>query len=73
MDPLQAVLDAQAPLHEALDPGEVPADGNLWATMGVLPEDLSSAPFAEPDTEGQILDLASDDADRAIFGALVSQ
>jgi hypothetical protein len=71
MDPLQAVLDAQSPMLEALDPEQVPADGNLWATMGVLPEDLSSAPFPQAVAEDR-LDLSSDDADRVIFAALVS-
>ena len=71
MDPLQVVLDAQAPLHEALEPGDTPHDARLWATLGVVPEDMSSAPLAEPLPEGGA-EVLSDGIDRAIFGALVT-
>jgi hypothetical protein len=48
------------------------AEGEVDLAQAGLPEDLSSAPLATPIADGQILDLASEDADRVIFGALVS-
>ena len=66
MDTLQIVLAAQSPMLDTL------AEGEVDLAQAGLPEDLSSAPLATPIADGQILDLASEDADRVIFGALVS-
>lgn len=66
MDTLQILLAAQSPMVETL------AEGEVDLAQTTLPEDMASAPLPTPIADGQILDLAGDDADRVIFGALVS-
>lgn len=66
MDTLQIVLAAQSPMLDTL------AEGEVDLAQASLPEDMASTPLATPIADGQLLDLASEDADRVIFGALVS-
>lgn len=66
MDALQIMVAAQSPMLDAL------AEGEVDPAQAVLPEDMASAPLPTPVADGEILDLASDDVDRVIFGALVS-
>ena len=66
MDTLHIVLAAQSPMLDAL------AEGEVDLAQAALPEDMASVPFPTPLADCQILDLASEDADRVIFGALVS-
>jgi hypothetical protein len=66
MDALQIMVAAQSPMLDAL------AEGEVDPAQAALPEDMASAPLPAPVAEGEILDLATDEVDRRIFGALVS-
>jgi hypothetical protein len=66
MDALQIMVAAQSPMLDAL------AEGEVDLTQAALPEDMASAPLPTEIADGEMLDGASDEVDRAIFGALVS-
>jgi len=63
MDSLQAMLAAQAPMFEVLDPDQ----GN-----SALVADMSSVPLPLPFDDQAVLGDAGEAVDRAIFAALVS-